>query len=179
MPFLYSDAQDMWDVLNGDEGLQFITAIDESNLGIKTLSWYDAGARSFYSVKPVMNIQDLSGLNIRVQESELMSEIIEMLEIHPFFILAGNIMNKGGIAIKLINFAKIFTGRIPGSLAHTNVVANMLFGAISGSGTAAASAMGAIIGPVEEEEGYDKNFSDNVMGNGIYRNTSSYIRRNA
>ena len=47
----------------------------------------------------------------------------------PFFILAGNIMNKGGIAIKLINFAKIFTGRIPGSLAHTNVVANMLFGA--------------------------------------------------
>lgn len=77
----------------------------------------------------------------------------------PFFILAGNIMNKGGIAIRLINFAKIFTGRIPGALAHTNIVANMLFGAISGSGTAAASAMGAIIGPVEEKEGYDKNFS--------------------
>lgn len=77
----------------------------------------------------------------------------------PFFILAGNIMNKGGIAIRLINFAKIFTGRIPGALAHTNIVANMLFGAISGSGTAAASAMGAIIGPVEEAEGYDKNFS--------------------
>lgn len=77
----------------------------------------------------------------------------------PFFILAGNIMNKGGIAIRLINFAKIFTGRIPGALAHTNVLANMLFGAISGSGTAAASAMGSIIGPVEEEEGYDKNFS--------------------
>ena len=77
----------------------------------------------------------------------------------PFFILAGNIMNKGGIAIRLINLAKLITGRTPGSLAHTNVVANMLFGAISGSGTAAASAMGAIIGPVEEEEGYDKNFS--------------------
>lgn len=80
----------------------------------------------------------------------------------PFFILAGNIMNKGGIAIRLINFAKIFTGRIPGALAHTNVIANMLFGAISGSGTAAASAMGAIIGPIEEEEGYDKNFSTAV-----------------
>lgn len=77
----------------------------------------------------------------------------------PFFILAGNIMNKGGIAIRLINFAKVFTGRIPGALAHTNIVANMLFGAISGSGTAAASAMGSIIGPVELEEGYDKNFS--------------------
>lgn len=77
----------------------------------------------------------------------------------PFFILAGNIMNKGGIAIRLINFAKLFTGRIPGSLAHTNAVANMLFGSISGSGTAAASAMGAIIGPIEEEEGYDRDFS--------------------
>ncbi|MCI9637571.1 MAG: TRAP transporter large permease [Hungatella sp.] len=77
----------------------------------------------------------------------------------PFFILAGNIMNRGGIAIRLIQFAKLFTGKIPGALAHTNIVANMLFGAISGSGTAAASAMGAIIGPVEEKEGYDKNFS--------------------
>ena len=77
----------------------------------------------------------------------------------PFFILAGNIMNKGGIAIRLINFAKLFTGRIPGALAHTNAVANMLFGAISGSGTAAASAMGSIIGPIEEEEGYDRDFS--------------------
>ena len=77
----------------------------------------------------------------------------------PFFILAGNIMNKGGIAIRLINLAKILCGRAPGALAHTNVVANMLFGAISGSGTAAASAMGSIIGPVEEEEGYDRNFS--------------------
>lgn len=77
----------------------------------------------------------------------------------PFFILAGNLMNKGGIAIRLINFAKLFTGSIPGALAHTNVVANMLFGAISGSGTAAASAMGSIIGPIEEEEGYDRDFS--------------------
>lgn len=77
----------------------------------------------------------------------------------PFFILAGNIMNKGGIAVRLINLAKLVTGRAPGALAHTNVVANMLFGAISGSGTAAASAMGSIIGPIEKEEGYDPNFS--------------------
>ena len=63
----------------------------------------------------------------------------------PFFILAGNLMNKGGIAIRLINL-QLFTGSIPGALAHTNAVANMLFGAISGSGTAAASAMGSIIG---------------------------------
>lgn len=77
----------------------------------------------------------------------------------PFFILAGNIMNKGGIAIRLINLAKLLVGRVPGALAHTNVLANMLFGAISGSGTAAASAMGSIIGPIEKDEGYDPNFS--------------------
>lgn len=77
----------------------------------------------------------------------------------PFFILAGNIMNKGGIAIRLISLAKVVTGRMPGALAQTNVLANMLFGAISGSGTAAASAMGSIIGPIEKEEGYDPNFS--------------------
>ncbi len=71
----------------------------------------------------------------------------------PFFILAGNIMNKGGIAIRIINLAKVITGRTPGALAQTNILANMLFGAISGSGTAAASAMGSIIGPIEKEEG--------------------------
>ena len=77
----------------------------------------------------------------------------------PFFILAGNIMNKGGIAIRIINLAKVITGRTPGALAQTNILANMLFGAISGSGTAAASAMGSIIGPFEKEEGYDPSFS--------------------
>lgn len=77
----------------------------------------------------------------------------------PFFILAGNIMNKGGIAVRLINLAKVVTGRTPGALAQTNVLANMLFGAISGSGTAAASAMGSIIGPIEKDEGYDPDFS--------------------
>ncbi|MBQ4145219.1 MAG: TRAP transporter large permease [Clostridia bacterium] len=77
----------------------------------------------------------------------------------PFFILAGNIMNKGGIAIRLINLAKLLTGKAPGALAQTNIVANMLFGSISGSGTAAASAMGSIISPIEREDGYDPNFS--------------------
>lgn len=80
----------------------------------------------------------------------------------PFFILAGNIMNRGGIAIRLIKFAQLLMGRIPGGLAHTNALANMMFGAISGSGVAAASAMGTIIGPIEEKEGYDKDFSATV-----------------
>ena len=69
-------------------------------------------------------------------------------------------MNKGGIAVRLINLAKLITGRAPGALAQTNILANMLFGSsFSGSGTAAASAMGSIIGPIQREEGYDPNFS--------------------
>lgn len=76
----------------------------------------------------------------------------------PFFILAGVLMNNGGIAKKLVNCAKILAGRLPGSLAQTNIVANMLFGAVSGSGCAAAAAIGGIMGPIEEEEGYDKSY---------------------
>ena len=77
----------------------------------------------------------------------------------PFFILAGNIMNNGGIAQRLVNCAKVIGGRMPGALAQSNVIANMLFGAISGSGAAAAAAIGSTMGPLEEAEGYDKNYS--------------------
>ena len=76
----------------------------------------------------------------------------------PFFILAGNIMNNGGIAIRLVNVAKVLSGRMPGALAQSNVVANLRFGAISGSGAAAAAAIGGTMGPLEEKEGYDKVF---------------------
>ncbi len=77
----------------------------------------------------------------------------------PFFVLAGNIMNKGGIAIRLINLAKLMGGRMPGALAHTNVIANMLFGSISGSSIAAAAAVGGVMGPLQLKEGYDPRFS--------------------
>ncbi|WP_068717098.1 TRAP transporter large permease [Vibrio tritonius] len=80
----------------------------------------------------------------------------------PFFILAGNIMNNGGIAIRLINFSKIASGFFPGSLAQTNVVSNMLFGSISGSGVASAAAVGGIMSPIEKKEGYDTAFSTAV-----------------
>lgn len=80
----------------------------------------------------------------------------------PFFILAGNIMNNGGIAERIVNVAKVVAGRMPGALAQSNVVANMLFGAISGSGAAAAAAMGGTIGPMEKKEGYDPVYSAGV-----------------
>lgn len=77
----------------------------------------------------------------------------------PLFILAGNIMNNGGIAKRLVNFAQLFVGRIPGNLAQANILGNMLFGALSGSSVAAASAIGGCISPIEKEQDYDPAFS--------------------
>jgi len=77
----------------------------------------------------------------------------------PFFILAGNIMNQGGIALRLINFAKVLGGRLPGSLAHVNVLANMMFGSISGSAVASAAAVGGTMAPLQKKDGYDESFS--------------------
>ena len=76
----------------------------------------------------------------------------------PFFVLAGNLMNFGGIARRLVGCAKLVAHRLPGALAQTNIVANMLFGAMSGSGVAAAVAMGGILGPLEKEEGYSDEY---------------------
>ena len=76
----------------------------------------------------------------------------------PFFILAGQLMNRGGIARRLIEFAKALLGGLPGGLAHVNVLAAMLFAAISGSSVATASAVGSIMGPRMEEDGYERSF---------------------
>lgn len=73
----------------------------------------------------------------------------------PFFILAGNLMNQGGIAKRLVDFVNAILGKLPGSLLVTNVGANALFGAISGSASAAAAAVGNMVREGEEEQGYD------------------------
>ncbi|QQK75375.1 TRAP transporter large permease [Salicibibacter cibarius] len=77
----------------------------------------------------------------------------------PFFILAGVIMNNGGIAQRLINLAKVLIGRMPGSLVHTNIVGNMLFGSLSGSAVASAAAVGGVLTPTQKKEGYDPKFT--------------------
>ncbi len=77
----------------------------------------------------------------------------------PLFCFSGAIMSEAGLALRLINFAKIFVGGIPGSLLHINIVANMLFGALSGSSVAAASSMGKVLNPIEKEDGYDSALS--------------------
>ena len=80
----------------------------------------------------------------------------------PFFILAGNLMGKGGIARRLISFARALIGALPGGLALVNIIACMLFGAISGSGIAAAAAIGSVMHPKMVEGGYAPGFSTAV-----------------
>ena len=76
----------------------------------------------------------------------------------PLFILAGSMMNTGGIALRLIDFAKVIVGWLPGSLAHISCVANALFGAISGSAVASAAAVGSTLSPLQRKEKYDMPF---------------------
>ncbi|EBY8675785.1 TRAP transporter large permease [Salmonella enterica] len=77
----------------------------------------------------------------------------------PFFVLSGVIMNSGGIAARLVNFATLFTGKLPGSLSYTNIVGNMMFGAISGSAIAASTSIGGVMVPMSAREGYDRGFA--------------------
>ena len=77
----------------------------------------------------------------------------------PFFILSGQLMNRGGIARRLIDLAKVIVGRLPGGLAYVNILGSMLFGSISGSAVAAAAAIGGTMAPMMKREGYDREFS--------------------
>lgn len=76
----------------------------------------------------------------------------------PFFVLAGQLMNRGGIAKRLIRLAQALVGSWPGGLAYVNILAAMLFGAISGSAAAAVSALGSMLGKPMEQAGYSKEF---------------------
>jgi tripartite ATP-independent transporter DctM subunit len=77
----------------------------------------------------------------------------------PFFILAGDLMNSAGITQRIVRFATALVGSIRGGLAHVNIVASMFFAGISGSAVADAAALGSILIPAMEEDGYDKTFS--------------------
>ena len=77
----------------------------------------------------------------------------------PLFVLAGVIMNNGGIAGRLVDAAKVLTGRMPASLAQTNIVANSLFGAVSGAAVASAAAVGNVMHGRMVKDGYDKRFA--------------------
>jgi tripartite ATP-independent transporter DctM subunit len=77
----------------------------------------------------------------------------------PFFVLAGRLLATGGVAHRLVDFARVSVGFLPGGLALTNVIANMLFGAVSGSAAAAASGIGSFMIPAMEKEGYPREYA--------------------
>lgn len=81
LPFLYDDAAHMWRVLDGPIGDEFL--ISARQTGVIGLSWFDAGARSFYTREPIGGLEDLRGLTIRVQESAFMSRMVELLGAKP------------------------------------------------------------------------------------------------
>lgn len=96
LPFLYDNAEHMWRVLDGPIGEKFLTSCRQ--VGIIGLSWFDAGARSFYTRKQISSLEDLQGMVIRVQESEFMSRVVELLGAVPVQIPYGDVYSALQIA---------------------------------------------------------------------------------
>ncbi|SMD32295.1 TRAP transporter, DctM subunit [Reichenbachiella faecimaris] len=117
---------------------------------------YSVGLSSLLTV--LVNIDQMPAYTTMAQRMATGLDSFSLLAI-PFFILAGQIMNQGGIAQRLIAFAKALVGSFPGGLAYVNIIGAMLFGAISGSAMAAVSAIGGTLGPRMEKEGYEKSYS--------------------
>lgn len=125
-------------------------------LGIGVPVAYSIGLSS--TITLLMTIPSLPALSTLAQRMATALDSFALLAI-PFFILAGQFMNRGGIATRLIDLAKVLVGRLPGGLAFVNIISCMLFGAISGSAVAAASAIGGFMIGRMEKEGYAKSFS--------------------
>ena len=104
---------------------------------------------SFYLGIPLMAVVQRMMQGVR---------IFSLLAI-PFFILAGEIMSKGGISRRLIEFSNLLIGRLRGGLAQVNVLASMFFGGISGSAVADVSSIGSIMIPIMKKKGYDADYS--------------------
>lgn len=124
-------------------------------LGLGVPVSYCIGLSTVFTM--LLSIQTMPALTTEAQRIATGLDSFALLAI-PFFILAGHIMNRGGIAHRLIAFAKAILGMLPGGLAHVNIMAAMLFGAISGSSVAAASGVGSVMGPQMEKEGYSREF---------------------
>ena len=105
----------------------------------------------------LINLPSLAALTTIAQRMATGLDSFTLLAI-PFFILSGQLMTHGGIAQRLIRFAKSLIGTLPGGLALINIISAMMMGAIAGSAMASASAIGGILGPEMEKEGYDKGY---------------------
>ena len=117
---------------------------------------FSIGISSLFTM--LLSIQTVPALTTVAQRMATGIDSFALLAI-PFFILSGQLMNRGGIARRLINFAKVIVGMLPGGLAYVNIIAAMMFGAISGSAVAAAAAIGGFMTPLMKKEGYDQNYS--------------------
>lgn len=109
----------------------------------------------------LLNVNNLPAITTVSQRMTTGIDSFSLLAI-PFFVLAGELMKQGGIANRLINLANSLIGRLPGGLAYVNVLAAMLFGAVSGSAVAAASAIGSIMTDRMEDEGYPRTMSASI-----------------
>jgi len=114
------------------------------------------GTASFLAAIPLLGLEN--AVVITAQRIFTGINSFPLLAI-PLFVLAGVIMNTGGIAGRLVDAAKVLTGRMPASLAQTNVVANAMFGSVSGAAVAAAAAVGNVMNPRMAAEGYDRRFA--------------------
>lgn len=101
LPYLYHDENHMWRVLDGEIGDSFLSALEEQN--IIGLSWYNAGARNFYTTVPVYTLEDLQGLTIRVQESAMMTDMVQLLGAYAMPLVYGEV------------YSALKTGRIDGA----------------------------------------------------------------
>ena len=84
LPFLYEDSLHMWRVLDGQIGADLLDALQESK--VIGLSWYDAGARSIYATTPIRRVEDMRGLTVRVQNSQLAMDMVELLGADPVYV---------------------------------------------------------------------------------------------
>jgi tripartite ATP-independent transporter DctM subunit len=96
-------------------------------------------------------------LDVVIQTVYKSAESFPLMAI-PFFVLAGELMNRSGITSRLINFAKFFMGRIRGGLAQVSIASGAAFAGLSGSAVAETAALGKTLGPTMEKEGYKKDF---------------------
>src|SRR5712691_5835271 len=80
-----------------------------------------------------------------------------------FFIFAGQLMARGGVAMRLVRLAEVLVGRLPGGLAHIVIVASMFFGGVTGSAVAEVSSIGSIMIPAMERGGYSRRFATAIV----------------
>ncbi|OYD84853.1 TRAP transporter large permease [Azospirillum brasilense] len=117
---------------------------------------YATGLASITALLTIM--PPLPAISVTAQRIATGLDSFALLAI-PFFFMAGSIMNRGGIARRLIDCAKVFVGWMPGPLAQITILANMMFGCVSGSAVAAASAIGGTMQPSMDKAGYDRSYT--------------------